>query len=699
MSSTKRALGSGKTSVEKDSDYESNRRGSYLLEAIETAIDEVDNKKTALKAKLIGIQQVIEGLDPANLNSIDVYDRLKVHSSSKIYYELLQDAFAVAGITPIESLLGEICGMDLYGSKPLKVDGLKVPSNLHLLGRFPTSKQNEMAKLLQEVILVYMTYDEYKDHIVEKFVPLWEGWQKFIEPIINPQADSKKSLLYGQIHREINSRHIRDSYDERIAPNVADLPHKCCVNGRPNIPMKIVPHTDWFPESLKDLKPEHIVAIFPPTELKVFMLLIGRGLIGASGSKVCGYNHAIKHSSRIAGLLKGPAGSGKSELFKVLDTNAEVYGYITQYFRNLDDRFGLGDQAEANFVLKDDTSNEEVLTLLKSGTFNSFVVGNPVCAEKKGRDATYVKPRGVVLVATNHWDPNNCYICGEGNRSRIRILDTIDKDVRDLQLQKITDKSHPWHGCESLTPLKLVPHLANKYGVSEAAIMGWFFRQCADYFYESIPNLEQIDKKLESKLSTRVAAPPLKGLVKALKLTLALKGRKWNVAMNSETLIDALTGFNRLLMDCRSYDLLCCLKEAWEARYRSQEFLWTGFRDLRYSSIEAALAVAQNACEGHHQPGQPNTLESLLVATMPHIRTWGGISVGKSPSNFLTVWNSPDSTNEIEGLLPKIKDLLPANFFDEKDQKEDCRTWYKPWMLPADVKEARAKRNRIWQDL
>ena len=653
---------------------------------IEDEISKLKDDDKALKGALTKRLNDLMRMDWDWLCSIPLDSEYEdIHSISKALYELLLGVLASIEITAVPDLLGDYAGFKMYSSKKLKdVDGLLVPEDFRLLDKLPTSQQNRISKMLSAGIYAYLRFGKYR-HNWHAFTLLKEQWGKFIEPIVTPKVNFRNSKLFGQIDREFCSMNSGSQFDERIAPNLDIFPHE--INHK-NHPLKVVPAANWFPKKVRQLKPEQIVAIFQPTELKVFMLLIGRALIGADGTEFVGYKgFPIHHTHRTAAILKGVPGTGKSEILNILARTMGVFGYSAQPFRSLDDKFGLGPVAEANLAYRDDSSASDIQSITQSSTFKSFVVGNHICAEKKFRDSTYIKARGIVILAANDWDANLSYSTDSGNRSRLRLLETLETSVRDLKLRDLP-KNHPWYGLDSLSPFNLICHLSEKLEMSEAVIMGWFYRKCADLFYESIPKLESIDRHLESKLTTRISASPVKGFVKSLKLTLVLMGLDYTQALTRDNLSSALFGLNRLLLDCRSYPLLEKLKERWEACYRSQEHCWTCFRDLRYESVQAAIDAA--GCSDMR--GIMNgTLNTFLKDALSVVFTRQGIAAGNSPSNFIAAWESPDTNMEVEGLIGCCKDLLPSDFFKEKDGKMEalCRTWYEPSMQAKQTRMAR----------
>ena len=625
----------------------------------------------------------------------------EIISEPRTFYELVFRALKENGMHVVEDPHSQWCGLGLYNPDTLKdVQGLKVPGGFMLLRDFPPSKQAKLITCLKDAIFGYLAFPKYRYNLLGEFSYLKHSWEQFIDPLVSPVADFRRKPLYAQVLLEVSHRDPTKHEDPLVAPMLKDYPFKVVKSRHP---MRVIPGHNWFPEAIqKNLKAHHIVAILPDIELQVFMLFVGRTLIGPSGTIPIRSEKAIEHTSRIACILLGPSGNGKTELLKFFRKNLPIFGYTCTPFTSFSDRFGLGEPAKADLAFKDDTSEDELQDLTKSSMFKSFAVSSPILADKKHKDAVPMCPKAASLLCANTWKPTGAYNTDEGNRSRLRLLLTKETGFRDRQLEedKVTkNPDHPWHGASSLTPDYLIPHLASKYKVSESVIMAWLFRLSADFFYENIPNLEQKDKYLESRLTVRIQAEPTKGLAKVLKFSLAMANEDYTKEPTKELICQALHNFVYILLDDRSGPLMDAIKDHWNNEYRSQTHTWTLFSIISYISVIDACIVAHDALRSYNKRGNEYTRNGFLTLVLSNLATNNTLSVGQSPSNFYSGWNSPDSTGEVKTLYELTKDLLPPDVFTKpgdlyKWEDHPHWKWYKTDMNPAQIKQARKQANQ-----
>lgn len=708
MSSTKAGLSLGKTSIEKQADWSHRVKTmgeeivtdmgdlrDYLIEQIQT---ELDGKITKSRAETLQKQfGKLMAVDWDALDGIEIQKEFHaIHSQSKAFFDLLIQVYDNLHLAAIPNLLGRHCGLSLYYRREMKpIKGMDLPKHLMILDHFPTSIQNAVAKHLKDAIYCYKQLPKYRKESV--FQPLEEAWLKFVNPLINPTSGYKSTALYGQCEWE--TRHTDSGLTMLpISPNTGDVPWRKSYRGSP---LMVSPSKDWFTKDVQALQPEDIVALFPPAELKVMMLLIGRALVGPNGSIPFGYPDVkIKHDFRTSVIIKGVPGTGKSQFLSLVAETMELFGYAARPFRSLDDRFGLGELAEASFIYKDDSSDTELSKLIHSSNFKTYVTGGYVCAEKKFKDATYIPARGVVVLCTNEWNPNNVYSVDEGIQSRLRVLETIDAESRDSKLASLS-ADHLWYGAPDLSPRSLINHLANKFDVAPEAIMARFLSHCAAYFYERMGELESTDKTLECQLVTRIPADPLLTTARAFKLVLALNGAYHNGRLTAMTVHDSLCYLYDLMFDSRSHAILDALKANWDAGGRDPRHPWTAFRDLSYSGVRTALVYSYHALKLDIETYRPNpqkmtsgsrdiTLDVFLKAAYGHLHTWAGIRLNTSPAQIIKMWDEQRGyTAQVDKIVQQVGKHMPANFPGDMDDAKFFRLWWRPAMRPDEIKQAR----------
>lgn len=609
--------------------------------------------------KLQHLLAAMDSIAETELVSPDELDT-EFYNFDLVCYNLLQSSLPLAGYALEADLHGAWCGHHLYKPAKPEVRGITYPPEYQVLQHCGMQELHRITKCLKNAIYSYLCVEEI-NNTPQLFASLVDSWGKFIQPIVAPRGKMKERALYSAAERTLANQVPDPAVRGRVAVNNADYP--AILKPGFKRPLRAIPAVEWFPDSVRALKPEQIITLFnPEVELKVFMLCIGRALCGPSGTIPVGYSDPIEHSHRTSLIIKGSAGSGKSQVLNLLNRTMAIYGYSTHAFRSLDGQFDLADVVEADFAVKDDSSTADLLALGKSAAYKAITTGGLVLAGRKYKDAVQRYARGVVLIATNDWDSNNSYFTDEGVRSRLRILDTLD----------------PFERSTIKAPKQVVADLAKQTNTSPEAVMGWFYRMCLDYFYDSIPNLEQIDKALECRLSTRIQANPLRSLVKALKLALMLNGHTGYETLTPELLERALNSLGCLVYDCRTGAVLDAIKAHWEDSYRDTHHTWAAFKYIRYSSIKGAYERSKNmTLQGKGRHVAP---EEHIKSVVGCISTHNSIIVGPSPSNFADMWSSPSVQNEIDQLFAVANPLLASakGLFNAEIGKENAyHSWFK----------------------
>ena len=649
------------------------------LDLSKSAQVKIANKLTSIGSSL---QQVIKD----DIYLLDVEDLFqKIHSETYAFYDCLLSTFDLHQITVEPNKFGLWCGLDLYKNRKLSIEGLTLPNKLTLLEPCTWKDQQDISNCASVAILAYLKQPQFYKHLVNRFIPFYDSWNTFINPILNPKPDCKTTRLFGQVNLSTEGK---AEVNSRVAIHNKDYPFINSCNVKP---LRVVPHRDWFPDSVKSLKAEDIITIFPTTELKVFQLIIGRALIGPSGSIPIGHKKPITHTARTSGIIKGQPGNGKSDLSALLEKSFEAYGYVVKTTRSFSERFGMGEIAMCDLLIKDDTVNDDLVKLTKSAAFKSFITSDPICAEKKGKDATYVRPRAAVLINANEWDANNAYSADEGNASRLRILETIDAPIRDSQLKDIGE-DHVWHGLTKLGPQQVIPHLASKFGVDVSVIMGWFFRLSLDFFYESIEDLEKIDKLLESGLRTRIASSPATSLVKALRLAHMLAEGPTNDHLSLDQFTQSLRYLCCILLDCRTGGFLDIIKADWEKSYRSKDHFWSTVRNIPIRTLLLVYKIASGILTKTGPSGLPYARDEFIRQVLRQLSTVDGIQVSPSPSNFYAKWGSPGTMEEVNHLFTISKDSLDKSVFSvdiENPKASVITAWFSDNLNHKQVRKAR----------
>ena len=605
---------------------------------------------------------------------------LRFTSRSAAFTRLVFSSLKAHGIIAVEDLTGSLCGMNFYESRELQhVEGLQVPSHFRVLDHRLIEDHEVFSGYLQEAIWAYLRLGKFRTNL-KSFSHLQKDWKQFISVLVDPTTSkTHSSALYGMVKLRAEQQVRLGQSQDRMAPCVADYPLLRGVR-----PLRITPPAEWFPERVRALSPRDIIPCMRDPELEVFMLGIGKALVGPTGTVPVGHTRPIVHTARSAIFLKGDPGTGKSQILNLLERTMSVYGYVVVRFDNLDERFTNGEVAKADLAEKDDSGQKDMDGVINGAKFKTMVTNSKVSDEKKFKDAIMIKSRCTIIGATNELSATVAYSTDEGNRSRLKVLEIMETSERDRQLSQC-DNTHVWQGLQTLEQNALIAHLSLKLEVSEAVIMGWFYRLCADKFYAAIPTLEQIDKALECQLSTRIMASPTKSLVKAMKLAIALEGSNRYKALTREVFLHAVKALNCILMDSRSYSFLSELKKHWVSQSKDPFHTWGAFKYVRYETVASALQTGTVAVQQAATHNRKLTQNDLMKEVLSCIFTWNGLQVGPSPAEFIAAWNSTSVVSEVNHLVDSLSNTLPREVFT----CDRGKAWFKPDFTPSEIEKER----------
>jgi hypothetical protein len=364
--------------------------------------------------------------------------------------------------------------------EPPKIDGLSLPQGYKVWKQiFRGSAYNLFLYSVQDFIS--------EDPETRKL------WAPLTSPISN-----KSSTLYALAlnHLQAESQEQLQSTGRPISLGIEPNPSipKVGQNISEIAPRAFVPPREWFSPNLQEVTLDDLFTILPPNERNLFSLIIGRALVGRNNSLTASGN-LINHTARMAAVLCGPAGLGKSTLFEALWSAIAWAGYTKRTIKNIDARFNIGKVATADVIYKDDTSQKEIRKLFESSTAKTIITSNDVLSvEDKGEDAYEVVPIGTMFLNANEFNPRDTFSMDPGMADRIKILAT----VTNTEAQELSQKNKSPRIIKELAlgPLAIespdalpwfhLDWLSDKLKVSKLALMLWALRLCADKFLELI---------------------------------------------------------------------------------------------------------------------------------------------------------------------------------------------------------------------
>ena len=430
-------------------------------------------------------------------------------------------------------------------------------------------------------------------------------------------------------------------------------------------PTTYVPDHEWFPDRLREeLTFGDIFTIFPEAELEILKLMIGRIAVGRSGHKPPNSDKIIEHTCRMLAVIVGKdPGLGKSTLFdKYLKRTFLLLGYKVSTFSELGERFGGLEIAMTDLCLKDDCVDDSLKKLLKSEDAKILTTNGSYPVEVKFGPKLQVRPKCVIIVNSNNWDPMLSYVLDSGTIDRVKLLGTYLFSELNMKLEKVEGASK---GTPSLQPMYHIPFLAEKYGVSTECIMAWGIRLAADRFYEvinireneegrPINMLEWQVKYWSSRLRYQFQVHIEQAILTAMFVCRAIRnsdrGSFFVPELTPRLFIEYLEDLYFICIDPSGNSLFPIFKDDWDRSGRSSKHFYTGIRQLRYESI--SLVLQQYAT----RPGKIKDMFGML-----QLRS--GVSLGSGQAYIVDNWQNTRIQQDII--------FKQAEYFIEKIPTED----------------------------
>lgn len=457
---------------------------------------------------------------------------------------------------------------------------------------------------------------ERLETLIFKFEP--EPARKFWLGLLRSNGNTKTQLEQHAINLlQIESNRLSQEAETKIE-TVPTLVNP--GNGYKGLkPIKWLPAAEWFDPAVRQLKLSDILTIMPKAEQEMLALLIGRGLVGASGSRLLDGN-VIQHKSRIIGVIVGDAGIGKSTLFDALFAGLSVTGYTYSTFQSLDSRFGLGKTISADIIYKDDSDNEQIVALMQSANAKSIATGGKLEVEEKNQPSRIVRAKGVIIMHSNDFNPLWTYVSDLGMVDRVKFLGCYTKaELSTLKGENVSAMS------PDLKTYEHLQYLSTSLNVSVESIMLWLARLSADRFLDTIENdMQEAIKELDESLKLRLDQSSLPSLLLFFAWSYAVKqvlinkdveaediAKFYDISQDSELMFAAIkpavaiaSGFIRSNPDVakpslevmpEAKRLIELLRQEWLALDQPELHPYIGFKSIQPRSLRLALASYEQA--------------------------------------------------------------------------------------------------------
>lgn len=387
------------------------------------------------------------------------------------------------------------------------------------------------------------------DDDVQQIVSALNGAPEAVRELWGGSIDRRFSIdmeriAKSEMAREKERSNFTDHQALRLGRSFdpsGELTGAACVSD----PESWIPARSWFDPKLKKVTFQDVFTIFPDAEREILKLLIGRACVGPTEQIPHGWTDKIEHGARMAGIVVGDPGIGKSTLFERSLLQALTFvGYTRGNFQDIGGRFGLADVALSDLAYKDDTTKETLKRLMSSEQAKTLISSGELNTEEKNQKDQNVRARTTLLLCANDWVPTDVYDLDQGITDRFKILQALSEpELERLQKGKavkgVTKMSElSLSSGHTLNPGSHLNHLTKKLGVSREALLLWCCRIATDEFYRvaigenNVPGKDLLKtrvRELTSKCRIQFHLDVTKTLVMAMIFCSYLRDPKWKM--------------------------------------------------------------------------------------------------------------------------------------------------------------------------
>lgn len=736
MSNTKRGIGSGKSSVEKDVEFQISQR---LLAAMspEEKRDLMAKKTAATMFKrerqhfpslskeerqefLKQEQKLIDDFGKAKAQAEEQYGSKSAKTKKKrqvarpqtldtqvyqIGLEYLNDP-ASPFVVEFDPVNGMFEKHQVYKKvKPLLIKGITNHPDFRLL--IPLSTQDDLDNLMQYIREFpnwlksakpeMFAMDGFKNTVVEE-------WEVLANPsnVVRNDPDNpppiilKRSAANLKVLYKVNEKRLRTiPFQSRRLFRSEDY------MTRSKCPKSYVPPTESFPEAIQSLSFEDIFPIFPEHECALFKLWLGRVGVGPSNQIPDGWDGALTHTFRLGIFILGrEAGVGKSYQMDCIRDAMYRVGMSFESMRTTSERFGTGRFTSADVAYKDDSSKQSSAKIAASDITKQIISQGEIVVEDKYKDQIPVIPRCAIAINANEIDMNEVYNLDPGIIDRVKILKTRDRQ----ELAKLLEEMYPdpTDRPEALEPAIYFLWLAKHYNISVECLMLWAMRQATDMFYRMIKdgNVRLLyryhhfhSNRLRLTFLPNIRISVMKAMILSMIITNSASANEVVPEFSPRVLNQALLSFARL--QGGKVNLSELIKADWEEANRDPKHPWQGFRDMSLPSIGEAIAAFDTSFSSHAYASKKAV--EAMNEVIAHLHTRGGQKLNGGYTHLAEDWNEARSHyGRLAKSAKRYKQALPPEaleylhaagetdlaWTESADYSPDTAEYIRPTMWP-----------------
>lgn len=327
---------------------------------------------------------------------------------------------------------------------------------------------------------MYRNIDDEANVVLNDLTTEISNWQledknryRLFEPIVNPAAQKTKNIhaiacmmMQRNTQKEVKRQ---NRYEDGVS--------LCGGNGG----RAFVPRHEWFSEEVRKLTAGDLLTILPRAEMEIFLLILGRIVVGRDNSRTV-EGTEIDHTFRALAILVGlKGGIGKSTLMRYINQALAYLGYEVQTLENPGSRFGWGRICRSDLGYIDDLTRKSQKKFIEADNVKTIVSNEALSTEQKGIDSISIQAKTVLIANSNDFNQADLLEVDHGILSRLNFLQChSDSSIKEGACVSEATKDSPDY--------RTRPHwewVAEQTGADKKTLACWLLRLAADKFLKA----------------------------------------------------------------------------------------------------------------------------------------------------------------------------------------------------------------------
>lgn len=397
----------------------------------------------------------------------------------------------------------------------------------------------------------------------------------------------KKFFLLEGISTSLFSRvgsdrnRIATIYGENTSTHSFDPPEN--GNDRSIMLKSFVPQRSQLPEQIRHLEFEDFCCLFPPAETECYKTLIGKAVIGKTGSTDAITGQTVIHSFRNMGIIVGEPHIGKSYLLYLLTTAIKSLGFKVSISNNFGERFNQGEIVSSDLSVIDDLIFTDLKAILTSKNFKTIITGGQIKVQNKFQNTMQVESKTTMIINSNEWIPRIMYNLDSGVLDRIIPFQAVSRK----EIEVATGKTNA--SVKDFIEMK-----AEKYNVTVSDIAYLMVRSCADHFLKQCPDVDTYIRERKTELTINSHINLVAITLQYMVVCYMIKNQHFELPseLNKIKFMKLLESFSFIGIDPEASDIRDILKQHWLDNGSENDHPWIAQRKLSMHSVVSAYSLA-----------------------------------------------------------------------------------------------------------